>query len=26
MPIIQGLIEPGMIQRLESNEQPLTEQ
>ncbi|KPK59026.1 MAG: hypothetical protein AMJ59_12695 [Gammaproteobacteria bacterium SG8_31] len=26
LPIMQSLIEPGMIQRLESNEQPLTEQ
>lgn len=26
IPIVQGLIDPGMIQRLESNEQPLTEQ
>jgi hypothetical protein len=26
IPIVQGILEPGMVQRLESNEQPLTEQ
>ena len=26
LPIVQGILEPGMVQRLESNEQPLTEQ
>ena len=25
IPIVQGILEPGMVQRLESNEQPLTE-
>jgi hypothetical protein len=25
LPVMQGLLDPGMIQRLESNEQPLTE-